>query len=203
VRLAPSFLDADDRAAAIHALRVLLAVIGGATFLPARETAEALFARLASGRARATLSRCIVDARRAGVFLHREERGLPVSKAAAGTVWDGRYRITFGDDGDGLVIAPRGTEPAQAAAIEPDDGPASLARAAFAAEPVVLRDPNGSMTGAGGEKTGLVPLMAPWRLFLPSFDLPLARIVAGLVGAPPVPDPPFSGPIGVGPWCNA
>jgi hypothetical protein len=45
--------------------------------------------------------------------------------------------------------------------------------------------------------------MAPWRLFLPSFDLPLARAASRLIDAEPIPDPPCSGPIGVEPWCNA
>jgi tRNA(Ile)-lysidine synthase len=203
VRLDAAFARADDGTAAVHVLRVLLAVLGGTTFLPAKEAAEALFARLAAGKARATLSRCVVDARRAGIFLHREGRALPVSKAVAGAVWDGRHRITFGDDGAGLVIAPRGAKAAAAMAIEPDGAPAGLARAAFAAEPAVLRGPEGPGTDPGCEDPGVEPVMAPWRLFLPCFDLPLARAAAGLVGAAPIPEPPFSGPIGIGPWCNA
>lgn len=203
VRLDRAFAHADDGPAAVHLLRVLLAVVGGTTFLPEREAAEALLARLAAGRARATLSRCVVDARRPGIFLHRERRGLPVSKAVAGAVWDGRYRITFDDDGGDSVIAPRGAEAAAAAAVDQGDTSAGLAAAAFAAEPAVLRGPAGSVALVGGKNAGFEPVMAPWRLFLPAFDLPLARAVAALIGAAPIPAPPFSGPIGIGPWCNA
>ena len=220
VRLDPAFARVADTAAAVHTLRVLLAVTGGTTFLPPKPVVEALLAKLASGRARATptratLSRCVVDARRAGIFLHREGRGLPVEKAEAGMVWDGRHRITFDDDGHDLVIAPRGEDTAPAKAVGAEGIPPSLAKAAAAAEPAVLRGPGGPVadpitcpitgpiTGIGSEKARFQPVMAPWRLFLPGFDLPLARAVAGLVGAPALPDPPFSGPIGVGRWSNA
>ena len=38
-----------------------------------------------------------------------------------------------------------------------------------------------------------VPILAPWRQFLPSFELALARAVASLIGAPEIPAPPFAG----------
>lgn len=203
VRLEPAFASTVDREAAIHALRTLLAVVGGATFPPAKEVAETLFVRLAAGKVRATLSRCVVDARRTGIFLHRELRDLPISEATPASVWDGRYRITFGDGHDGLVIAPRGREAVEANAIDRHDAPASLVKAAFAAEPVVCRGSDAPVAFAGSENPGLEPVLAPWRLFLPSFDLPLARAVSRLIGAAPIPEPPFSRPIGVEPWCNA
>ena len=196
VRLDPAFAHAHDRTAAVHLLRVLLAVTGGVPFLPAKEAAAALFAGLATGGTRATLSRCVVDARRSGIYLHREGRGLPTLQAVEGEVWDGRYRITFDDDGSDLVIVRRDAAAGEKNPIDPGAAPAGLARAASAAEPSVLR-------GAGGEKSSLEPVMAPWRLFLPSFDLPLASVVASLIGAAAIPDPPFSGPIGIEPWCNA
>lgn len=203
VRLDPGFAQAEDKAAGVHLLRVLLAVTGGTTFLPPKDAAETLLARLATGKARATLSRCVVDARRAGIFLHREGRELPTSRAVAGSVWDGRHRITFRDGGRDLVIAPRGAENAVTSAIEPDDAPASLAKAAFAAEPIFLRGAEHPPAAGDSEKPVFEPVMAPWRLFMPCFDLPLARAVATLVGARPIPGSPFSGPIGVEPWSNA
>jgi tRNA(Ile)-lysidine synthase len=201
VRLDPAFARADDGQAALHMLRVLLAVTGGATHLPAIDSAKTLLAGLATGKARATLSRCVVDARRAGIFIHREARGLPAPcRAVDGMVWDGRRRITFGDDDGDLVIAPHG---AGAAAFEREGVPQSLTKAALAAEPVLRRDLEDLSTPGAGERSRFEPVMAPWRLFLPGFDLPLARAVAALIGAPPIPVSPFSGPIGVGPWSNA
>jgi tRNA(Ile)-lysidine synthase len=203
VRLDHGFAHADDHAAAVHALRILLAVTGGTPFLPARERAVALLARLAGGKARATLSRCVVDARRAGIFLHREWRGLPVpAGATAGMVWDGRRCLTFGDGGGDLVIVPRGTQAAETQAIEPGLAPQSLVRAASAAEPAFWRRTGRSAVEAR-EKGRCEPVMAPWLLFLPSFDLALAGAVARLIDASPIPRPPFSGSIGVEPWSNA
>lgn len=201
VRLDPVFAHAEDRAAAVHALRVLLAVTGGVGFLPATERVEALLAGAATAGTRATLSRCVVDARRAGIFIHREARDLPAPcKVQDGMVWDGRRRITFGDDGGDLVIAPQGAE---TAAFEPEGTPQSLVRAASVAEPALWRGAERLCALGAGERSHIEPVTAPWRLFLPSFDLPLARTVAALIGAPPVPEPPLCGPIGVGPWSNA
>jgi tRNA(Ile)-lysidine synthase len=189
VRLDPAFARDDDRAAALHALRILLAVVGGATFLPNKEAATAVLARLTAGKARATLSRCVVDARRAGIFLHRERRGLPPPcPAEAGMVWDGRRRITFGNS-DSLIIEPRGPageQPGTAAAL-----PRSLVGAARAAEPALRPAKPGAGLIDAAALHCLEPVMAPWRLFLPSFDLVVARAVADLVGAPAIPRPPF------------
>jgi tRNA(Ile)-lysidine synthase len=201
VRLAPDLFATDDREGALHALRVLLAVVGGTPFLPPKDGAEALFARLATAKARATLSRCVADARRGGVYLHREGRGLPSPcKAVNGVVWDGRRRIIFGDDDGGFVIAPRGRGDEEADGAARAGVPQSLSNPAQAAEPVFRRETGGPERNAAGLAE---PVLAPWRLFLPSFDLTLAGAVADLVGARPVPAPPFSGRIGVEPWSNA
>jgi tRNA(Ile)-lysidine synthase len=204
IRLDPDFIATDDREAALHALRVLLAVVGGTPFLPPKDRAEALLARLAAGKARATLSRCVADRRREGICLHRERRGLPPPcKAVNGMVWDGRRRIIFGDSDSGFVIAPKGGGAAEADGAVPAGVPQSLSNAALAAEPAFRRE-TGGMNAPEENAAGLAePVMAPWRFFLPSFDLALAGAVADLLGARPVPAPPFSGRIGIESWTNA
>ncbi|MEP6565652.1 MAG: tRNA lysidine(34) synthetase TilS [Mesorhizobium sp.] len=197
IRLDPGFATVGDDQAAVYALRLLLASIGGVSFLPDQSRSEALFNSLSAGPLCATLSRTVVDARRAGIFLHRETRNLPPAAPAADTVlWDGRLRITSNDKSDALSIAPLGAAAAAKRTLAEDGTPASLVRAALATAPALWRD---------GECLGLAqdcpvspaiaahPVVAPFARFLPSFDLAPANAVAGLIGAPPVPALPFPG----------
>ncbi|PWJ91808.1 tRNA(Ile)-lysidine synthase [Mesorhizobium loti] len=195
-RLDPGLLSAGDERATIYALRILLATAGGIAFLPDQARSEALFGRLKAGFLCATLSRTVVDFRRAGIFLRREARGLPAAAAATdSTVWDGRRRITLNDSSGALLIAPFGTA-AKRLAIGEGKTPPSLMRAALAAEPALWQA--GECLGLPGHGTTSAmvevrPVVAPFARFLPSFDLAPARVVAGLIGAAPVPPLPFSG----------
>ena len=141
IRLEPEFGHASDREAAVYALRIVLATVGGVAFLPDEARAAALFDRLGGQKLRATLSRVTVDARRGGIFLYREARGLPAPAAAAQrSLWDGRRSITFGNADAGLVIAPTGQ--AYASRLEETTGgsaPKSLVRAALVASALVAR----------------------------------------------------------------
>jgi tRNA(Ile)-lysidine synthase len=197
IRLDLGFVTSGDTQAAVYALRILLAAVGGVSFLPDEARSEALFERLSTGSLCATLSRTVVDARRGGIFLRRESRNLPSAVPAAGTViWDGRRRITLGDKPGILLIAPLGSAAAARRAIAEDGTPPSLVRAALAAEPALWR---------GGECLGLAqdgpaspaiatwPVVAPFARFLPSFDLAPAGAVAGLIGTPRIPAMPFGG----------
>lgn len=191
-RLDPAFFAAQDREAAVHAFRALLAAIGGGEHLPDLDRAAALFDRTRPPL-RATLSRTVVDARRAGIFLLREQRGLPgPAEAADGAIWDGRFRLhVAGSRNLRVAPAPSTTEAAAAAAAET---PASLVRAALAAEPVLLdHETPGTPPAPSTSATTVVRLVPPWSRFLPSFDLPLAQAVARILGAPPFPPPPFHG----------
>jgi len=67
-------LEAEDRSAAMLALRTLLAVVGGTEQLPAEAAAAAALAALAPGSARATLSRCLIARRGRRVEIAREHR---------------------------------------------------------------------------------------------------------------------------------
>jgi tRNA(Ile)-lysidine synthase len=213
--LAPS-----DRDAAIYALRILLAVVGGSRQLPDAERGAQLFDRLAAGpRGRATLSRCVADRRASGLYLYRELRDLPeLMLSDAEAEWDVRFRIA----------GPAGSTVRAAGACEVTEDmaaggvPLSLVRAALATQPLFCRS-DGAMgeapcwgaqgltdarkTPSPSRPSGLtplphfvrsedgrpVPILAPWTLFLPDFDLAPAGAVARLIGAEEPPAPPFTG----------
>ncbi|MER8826004.1 tRNA lysidine(34) synthetase TilS [Mesorhizobium sp. M0938] len=206
IRLDPGFATAGDEPAAVYALRILLATVGGVAFLPDQARSEALLDRLRASPFCATpfcatLSRTVVDARRAGIFLRRETRNLPpAAPAADNALWDGRRRITLGDRPGAFLIAPLGAARAAKQAISEDGTPPSLVRAALAAEPVLWRASEypGECFGSAQASPVLPgmavwPVVAPFVRFLPSFDLAPAMTVAALIGAPLVPAMPFTG----------
>ena len=197
IRLDPHLLSAGDDRAAIYALRILLATAGGAAFLPDQARSEVLFGRLKAGFLCATLSRTVVDFRRAGLFLHREARGLPPAATAVDDIiWDGRRHITLNDRADALLIAPLGMTAAKRLTIDAGETPASLMRAALAAEPTsrqAFENPGLRQGELASSGFAARPVVSPFARFLPSFDLAPARAVAGLIGASPLPAPPFSG----------
>ncbi|MBZ9796211.1 tRNA lysidine(34) synthetase TilS [Mesorhizobium sp. ES1-4] len=197
IRLDPALLSAGDDRAAVYALRILLATSGGIALLPDQARSEALLVRLKAGFLCATLSRTVVDFRRAGIFLRREMRNLPATVAAVdAAIWDGRRQITLNDASGTLLIAPFGAAAAKRRVVDRGEAPPSLVRAALAAEPVSRQ---------AVEKTGpapdwptsqgfaAVPVVAPFARFLPSFDLAPARAVAALTGATPPPASPLRG----------
>ena len=188
VRIGRDLLAEQDQAA-IYALRILLAQVGGMEQLPDFDRAEKLFASLPLAPFRVTLSRTVVDNRPDGIFLHRERRGLPAQQLVpANGIWDGRFRVAGPADGL-LVIAPVGVERARKFDIKGIEAPARLVRDALAGEPM-----------ACGESSPLtaVPVLAPWARLLPSFDIAPAQALAALVGAPSLPASPFRGHIGRG-----
>ncbi|TIS20359.1 ATP-binding protein, partial [Mesorhizobium sp.] len=186
IRLDRDFASGEDSEAAVYAFRILLAAVGGVTFLVDEARCRALFEHLRSGTLCATLSRTVVDARRTGgIFLHREARNLPAVPAAEQALWDGRRRITLSDRPSGLVIAPAGLGAAKRFTPE-GDVPASLLRKAQAAEPALWRGGE-RLDLAGGDAAppamAIVPAVSPFTRFLPSFDLRPAAAVAALIGA--------------------
>lgn len=201
IRLDPGFATAGDEPAAVYALRILLATVGGVAFLPDQARSEALLDRLRAAPFCATLSRTVVDARRAGIFLRRETRNLPpAAPAVDDALWDGRRRITLGDEPGAFLIAPLGAARAAKREIAEDGTPPSLVRAALAAEPALWRSsgPLGESLSPVQDSPALprmaaCPVVAPFARFLPSFDLAPAGTVAALIGAPLLPATPFSG----------
>lgn len=206
IRLDRDFAWHEDGQAAVYVLRILLATVGGMSFLADQARCAELLSRLQLGSLCATLSRTVVDARRTGIFLRRESRNLPVPAPPADNwLWDNRRRITLKDGSGDLVIAPLGPAAASKAPFS-EDVPQSLSRAALAAEPA-LWSGGKRLDFAGGDAgrqaVSIVPAVAPFARFLPCFDIEPATAVAMLVGAPPVPAPPFHGHDGGRRWAKA
>ncbi|TIX32406.1 MAG: tRNA lysidine(34) synthetase TilS [Mesorhizobium sp.] len=189
IRLDRDFAGHEDGQAAVYVLRILLATVGGMSFLADEVRCAELLSRLQLGSLCATLSRTVVDARRTGIFLRR----------------DNRRRITLKDGSGDLVIAPLGPAAAGKAPFS-EDVPQSLSRAALAAEPALWsggKHLDFAGGDAGPQSVSIVPAVAPFARFLPCFDIEPATAVAMLVGAPPVPAPPFHGHDGGRGWAKA
>ncbi|WP_258045540.1 tRNA lysidine(34) synthetase TilS [Mesorhizobium sp. NBSH29] len=198
--LEPDFLSHSDADAGTYALRIMLAAVGGVEHLPEEARSGALHHKLRTGAARATLSRCVVERRRGGVFLRRELRGLPAAAPVVhGAVWDGRFIVDANHASTDLRVAPMG-EGAPIAHQRHDCSIAqSLVRASLAAQPAFfINDILAGPTVDAGKARALArfsPMLTPWARFLPAFDLAPARSLARLLGHPVPPSSPFTGHI--------
>jgi len=175
-RVGRAIAKTPERETAIYALRILLATAGGRDMLPDEQPTARTIDRIALGeRFRATLSRTVIDSRATGIFLYREQRGLPnAATYLPNDIWDGRYRIIAVPS---FPIAPSGQT---LAARDPvADVPQSILRAAWAAEPAAI---SGSTTQSLVEQRQAEPVMALWRQMLPSFDLAPAGAISRLLG---------------------
>lgn len=203
-RLDPAFFrGADGAAAAVLALRMILAVAGGTPHLPDLDRARALFERIAKGSPmRATLSRAVVDARAGGVWIAREARGLAMLELAGEpAVWDGRWRVAARAEGRRLAVGSLGAGQAAGLASEVAAVPQHLVRAALSREPGLF-DGGGFVAplgvAAAVAHVAAVPVAAPFAGFLPAFDLALAAAARRLLGLPPLPVPPWNHHIDAG-----
>ncbi|TIV22107.1 MAG: tRNA(Ile)-lysidine synthetase, partial [Mesorhizobium sp.] len=169
IRLDRDFAGHEDGQAAVYVLRILLATVGGMSFLADEARCAELLSRMQLGSLCATLSRTVVDARRTGIFLRRESRNLPVPAPPADNwLWDNRRRITLKDGQGDLVIAPLGPAAAGKAPFS-EDVPQSLSRAALAAEPALWsggKHLDFAGGDAGPQSVSIVPAVAPFARFL-------------------------------------
>lgn len=167
-----------------HALSAVSAVLGGRQYLAAADSMDRLIAFISKGDlGRMTVSRTVFDRRRDGLYIYRENRNLPSVLLEPGTacVWDERFLISNSSSGPVTVSANGKNNAEHAARIFPNI-PDGVAKRVFSTMPDVF---------AGEEKVILVrPVLTPYELFLPDFDLELARQIAILLDCVPAPQPP-------------
>jgi tRNA(Ile)-lysidine synthase len=161
--IAPGLWDEEDTEAAAEALRIVMALAGGAAHMIEHDAAQAILNRLRAGDfMRATGSRALLDRRKQGLFVLREDRDV-----RAGTPdFDGRYVL-----GADVTRVP-------AAAVS-SEAPQSLISHAQRLEP-----PPGCEI--------VRHKLNPWPKRVPLFDLASASALAHLAGEPDFPPAPCS-----------
>ncbi len=161
--IAPGFWSGDDAAAAPAVLRIMMAFAGGADRMIEQDAAQEILRRLRGGDSlRMTGSRALIDRRKQGLFVLRENRDV----RPHGAVFDGRY-----------VARPGASRP-QTDMKNPDAPPGLVAQAKQ------LEPPSGYEV--------IRHILNPWPMRLPLFDLPAASALARLAGEPELPPAPCS-----------
>lgn len=188
IRLSPDFTERAGTQTATYAFRILLAGMGGTSHLPDEARVAALVASIGKAGFRATLSRGVVEMRRDGIYLRRENRSLPALRAAVhGDIWDGRFRIEAGAGAVNAIVAQGLGAFAEACA----DQTAAPDRLVVAAGRTVPRFFAADSESQDAPFWSARPILPPWRDFLPSFDLAPARALAALLGADEPASPPL------------
>ncbi|CDI10457.1 tRNA lysidine(34) synthetase TilS [Agrobacterium pusense] len=175
-----------DRADFRHGLAVLIASLGGRPYLPAAGSMERVLCFLKTGNyGRMTVGRVLLDRRRDGLYIFREQRNLPELRLEAYQkgLWDDRF-----------IVENRSPFPVRVSAEEAGTGagfpsvPPGVTRLALSGLPQIAAAEAGETVG---ELTvDVTPRLAPFDLFLPRFDLELANTIAVLFGRPAYPQPP-------------
>lgn len=177
------------QASAVYLTRILLAVAGGAPHLPDQERTAGLLANILEGIPRATLSRCVVSRHRDHLYLHRENRDLSTQPVSDGLLWDNRYRLHSTPLSEKLCVAPMGVERAQRYEPMVDGCPCGIAKAAMAAQPVILR--NDEIVEPSVDGVTIKPVLGPWVRLIPSFDYDLASALCEILQCGNLPDRPW------------
>lgn len=173
-----------------HGLAALIATLGGRAYFPAASSMERVQRFLKTGEnGRMTVGRVLLDRRRDGLYLFREQRNLPELRVDAFEqgLWDDRFRVKNGSAFPIRVVAGRVGDAADAAALFPSV-PAGVAKQAMASLPQIAAAAGNPIAVA--DAVTMTPRLAPFDLFLPRFDLELADAIANLFGRPAYPQPP-------------
>lgn len=172
-----------------HGLASLIATLGGRSYFPAASSMERVLRFLKTGEnGRMTVGRVLLDRRRDGLYVFREQRNLPELQIepSGQALWDDRFLVKNGADLPIDVVAGRAGAAVEAAVLFPS-APTGVAKPAMAGLPqIVVVEGRVSMPRA----TVITPRLAPFDLFLPRFDLELANAIANLFGRAAYPQPP-------------
>jgi tRNA(Ile)-lysidine synthase len=172
-----------------HGLAALIAALGGRSYFPAASSMERVLRFLKTGETgRMTVGRVLLDRRRDGLYIFREQRNLPELQieSSGQAVWDDRFLVKNGSDFPINVAAGRVGTAAQAAALFPS-APSGVVKPAMAGLPQIAAAAEGWVSTP---EVAITPRLAPFDLFLPRFDLELANAIANLFGRPAYPQPP-------------
>ncbi|WCK04481.1 tRNA lysidine(34) synthetase TilS [Agrobacterium tumefaciens] len=173
-----------------HGLAALIATLGGRSYFPATSSMERVLRFLKTGEnGRMTVGRVLLDRRRDGLYIFREQRNLPQLQIepSGQALWDDRFLVRNGSDFSIDVAAGRASTAAQAAALFPS-APAGVAKPAMAGLPQIATASEGRASVP--EVIVITPRLVPFDLFLPRFDLELANAIANLFGRRAYPQPP-------------
>ncbi|MGV1872904.1 tRNA lysidine(34) synthetase TilS [Agrobacterium rosae] len=178
----------DDPTVVRYALSALASVIGGRRFAMAADSMDRVMAFVTKGEpGRVTASRVVFDLRKDALYLTRENRDIPSLAIAAGatSLWDERFEITNLSTRTLLI----GGKDANMAVDLPSSVPKGVAKRVAQTRPTIeVEGEQGPALEAG--EVVIRPLLAPYDLFLPRFDLELANVIARLIGRSPYPRPP-------------
>ncbi|MCZ7862178.1 tRNA lysidine(34) synthetase TilS [Agrobacterium salinitolerans] len=173
-----------------HGLATLIATLGGRAYFPAASSFERVLRFLDKAEnGRLTVGRVLLDRRRDGLYMFREQRSLPELHIGAyeQMLWDDRFFVKNGSAFPVHVKARRASNAAEAAALFPSV-PVGVAKQAMAGLPQIAAAADGPVSWV--ETVTITPRLAPFDLFLPRFDLELANAIANLFGRAAYPQPP-------------
>ncbi|WP_454687025.1 tRNA lysidine(34) synthetase TilS [Agrobacterium leguminum] len=173
-----------------HGLAALIATLGGRAYFPAASNMERVLEFLkAAENGRLTVGRVLLDRRRDGLYMFREQRNLPELDIGANDqgLWDDRFLVKNGSAFPVHVKARRASDGAEAAALFPSV-PAGVAKQAMAGLPQIAAAAD--KPGSRADAVTVTPRLAPFDLFLSRFDLELANAIANLFGRTAYPQPP-------------
>lgn len=175
-----------------YALSALSGVLGGRRYPMASDTMDRVIALIAKRETgRITANRVIFDYRKDALYLMRENRNIPSLRMPPGArmVWDERFEVS-NRCGAEIIVRAFGAGDTMGNPIKPSGViPPGILKRSNQTMPVFVRE-NHDLAFPGSGVATIRPLLAPFDLFLPRFDLELANAIANLFGRAAYPQPP-------------